>query len=140
MEDDLISSTNRLRCRTMILTVLFLFVGMAMVAHHHDDVQHDIQCEAEQKRVSIVVEDTLLSEVLTKLSTMSGYNILTEFMDSDSELRVTVDLTDVLMGEALSSIAQSVGLSYRRLDGNTFLVLRYAACTDYIRTEAGKCE
>ena len=136
----MISNAGKLRCKAVILAILFLFVSMAMAAHHHDEVRHEIQREAEQKRVSMVVEDALLSEVLAKLATMTGYSILTEVTDSDAELRVTVDLTDVLMGEALISIVYSVGLSYRRLDGNTFLVLRDAARTECTRAETGRCE
>lgn len=81
------------------------------------------------RKVSIEVTDAPISKVIPMLADASGSNIVLA-LDSEGETketkydtnRITLKLTDVPIEQALSLVVKSVGLSYRLIGDNIFLV------------------
>lgn len=79
------------------------------------------------RRISIDAVDASLSNVLTTMARLSESNIVLAVdtvVDSDREddRRITVSLKDIQIEQALSLVVKAVGLSYRLIGDNTFLV------------------
>ncbi len=78
-------------------------------------------------KVTFNADDATLSSVMNALSRLSGTNIVlavesTGGNDKKDEKRVTINIKDVPIENAVSLVARSVGLSYRVIGDNTFLV------------------
>ena len=79
------------------------------------------------KKITLNVEDGALSHVLTTMADLSGTNIVLAIPQASDEekadeKRVTIHLSDVPIEQALSLVVKSVGLSYRLIGENTFIV------------------
>ena len=103
---------------TWILLFTCLFALVSLQAQDQDLLN---------KKITLNVEDGALSHVLTTMADLSGTNIvlaIPQLSDSDKaeEKRVTIHLSDVPIEQALSLVVKSVGLSYRLIGENTFLV------------------
>lgn len=86
--------------------------------------------ELMNHKVSLDADDAALSGVLTTLSRLSNTNIVMAVETTQSatdkekkdDKRITVHLKDVPIENAISLVAKSVGLSYRLIGDNTFIV------------------
>ena len=98
-----------------ILTLIILIIAIALNAQSQDLLQ---------RRISITATDTPIASVLTTLGEIAGCNIVvaTEVATPGNERLVTVSLRNVPFETALSTIVQTVGLSYRFMGENTFIV------------------
>ncbi|MBM4403171.1 MAG: hypothetical protein FJ042_02105 [Candidatus Cloacimonetes bacterium] len=78
-------------------------------------------------KVTFSADDATLSSVLNALAKLSNTNIVlaveqTSDRDKRDEKRVTISIADLPIESAVSLVARSVGLSYRVVGNNTFLV------------------
>ncbi len=77
-------------------------------------------------RVTFNADDATLSSVLNALSRLSNTNIVLAVDQAGSgqreERRVTINIKDVPIENAVALVARAVGLSYRVVGENTFLV------------------
>ncbi len=78
-------------------------------------------------KISIDAVDASLPNVLTTMAKMSGCNIVLALdtitdKEKDDETKITVSLKDIPIEQALSLVVKAVGLSYRLIGDNTFLV------------------
>jgi len=121
---------NRSCIRGITLTVLLVFLCITLNAQQTQDLR--------LRRVTITSQETPLSSILTTLGNLSGCNIVlgsdVASGDDDKEQRVTVTLRDVPFEQALSLVVQSVGLAYKYVGDNTFLV----GTPDRMRAQVGE--
>ncbi|MCD4829539.1 MAG: hypothetical protein K8R90_08960 [Candidatus Cloacimonetes bacterium] len=115
---------------TWILLFTCLFALVALQAQDMDLLN---------RKITLNVEDGALSNVLTTMADLSETNIvlaIPQISDEDKavEQRVTIHLSDVPIEQALSLVVKSVGLSYRLIGDNTFLV----GARDLIEEEVGE--
>jgi type II secretory pathway component GspD/PulD (secretin) len=80
-----------------------------------------------EKKVTINAVDASISSILSTMAKMSGTNIVLSVdaisdKDKDEEPKITVSLKEIPIEEALSLVVKAVGLSYRLIGENTFLV------------------
>jgi len=99
----------------LLFTCLFLMAGLQAA---NQDLLN--------KKITLNVEDGALSHVLTTMADLSDCNIVLALPqttdDKKEEQRVTIHLNDVPIEQALSLVVKTVGLSYRLMGDNTFLV------------------
>lgn len=115
---------NRSQMRVLILSMCLLFVSMALFAQSKDDLSN--------KKVTLNAEDASLSNVLATLAKISDCNIVLSTENTSTqataqgqpsqEKRITIHVKDLPIEQALSLVVKSVGLSYRLVGENTFLV------------------
>jgi len=104
----------------MVFISAFLIGAIALTAEDNDKML--------EKKISIDAEDASLSHVISTMATISGCNIVlaTDISEKDkdtqAEKNLTIKLHDVPVEQALALVVKSVGLSYRLIGGNTFLV------------------
>ncbi len=122
----MVPSVNRNQMRVIILLMCFLFATMALFAQTKNDLVN--------RKVTLNAEDAQLSTVLSTLARMSDCNIVLSVdggsnqqavggnQQQNQERKITVHLKDVPVEQALSLVVKSVGLSYRLVGENTFLV------------------
>lgn len=102
--------------------ILLFAITLPMYAATRDQITN--------QKVSLDADDANLSAVLTTLSKLSNTNIVLAVdtaaggLDKDkaAEKRITVHLKDVPVENAISLVSKSVGLSYRLIGENTFIV------------------
>ncbi|MBN2830059.1 MAG: hypothetical protein JXR56_07045 [Candidatus Cloacimonetes bacterium] len=107
----------------LIVTVLLLGISSLFSVTY-------TETELLNKKVTLDTDDANLSSVLTALSKMSGCNIVLAVEkrgdekagDGDQFSRITVHLKDVPIEQAVELVSKSVGLTYRVIGENTFLV------------------
>jgi type IV pilus assembly protein PilQ len=79
-----------------------------------------------ETRITIDAVDASLSNVLTTMAQMSGSNIVlavdTAIDRQEEDRKITLSLKEVPIEQALSLVVKAVGLSYRLVGENTFLV------------------
>ncbi len=80
-----------------------------------------------EKKITIDAIDASLSNVLATMAKMSDSNIVLAVdtildRDKEDERKITVSLRDIPIEQALSLVVKAVGLSYRLIGDNTFLV------------------
>ncbi len=111
--------------KMIILIVTFLMISVSALF-----AVTFTESEMLNKKVTIDTDDATLSSVLTALSKMSGCNIVLA-VDSkgdekpgegDQFSQITVHLKDVPIEQAVELVSKSVGLTYRVIGENTFLV------------------
>lgn len=129
--ESMIQISNQFKFRIAFLTVLFLFASVVLVAQQLEDLR--------LRKVSLNAEDATISSLLSTIARLSNCNIVvaSDVVDKDGEKqesRITVNLRDVPVEQALSLIVKSAGLSYRFVGDNTFLV----GHRDRIREEVGE--
>lgn len=78
-------------------------------------------------RITIEAEDVSLPNILKTMSDMTRFNFVvametTVEKDKYDEMKISVSLRDVPVEHALGLIVKSVGLSYRLVGDNTFLI------------------
>ncbi len=75
-------------------------------------------------KVTIDAVDATLSNVLTTMARLSDTNIVlaSDPVEEDEEPRITVQLKEIQIEQALSLVVKVVGLSYRLIGENTFIV------------------
>jgi len=109
---------NRFRKGGIALVVLLLLITATLTAQQSTDLR--------LRRITITAQEQPLSSLITTLGNMSGCNIVLgsdiTSADDDKTQRVTITLRDVPFEQALSLVVQSVGLSYKYVGENTFLV------------------
>lgn len=80
------------------------------------------------RKVTINAEDAAVSNIISTLARLSGCNIVLaldttrEAEEEAVEQKITINLKDVPIEQALSLVVKSIGLSYRLIGDNTFLV------------------
>ena len=79
------------------------------------------------KKITINAVDASLSNVLSTMAKMSDSNIVLAVdsivdRDKEEEVKITVSLREIPIEQALSLVVKAVGLSYRLIGDNTFLV------------------
>jgi len=79
------------------------------------------------RTITIDAVDASLSNVLSTMAKMSDSNIVLAVdtlldRDGEEEVKITVSLKDIPIEQALSLVVKAVGLSYRLIGDNTFLV------------------
>jgi type IV pilus assembly protein PilQ len=124
----MIQMSNQVKTRVVLVTLLFLFTSVVLIAQTPD---------LRQKRVSISAEEASVSSILTTLASLSGANIVVAAdpaRDGETTHPITVNLRDVPVEQALNLIVRSAGLSYRFVGENTFLV----GPRERIREEVGE--
>ena len=126
----MIQFTNQLKSKIVFVTLLFLLINVLLIAQAPD---------LRQRRISITAQESSFSSVLSELAAISGVNIIVASdpaaaAASDQEQKISVSLKDVSVELALSNIVRSIGLSYRFVGENTFLV----GPRDRIREEVGE--
>lgn len=119
----MVQLSNQRKMRLMILFICFLFVSMALFAQQND---------LRNRKVSLNAEDAALSNVLATLAKMSDCNIVLSVDNNvvqtagqntqQQEKKITIHIKDLPVEQALSLVVKSVGLSYRIVGENTFLV------------------
>lgn len=111
--------------KMIILTVTLLLLGLgSLFAVTYTET------ELLSKKVTLDTDDANLSSVLTALSKMSGCNIVLAVEkrgdekagEGDQFSSITVHLKDVPIEQAVNLVSKSVGLTYRVIGENTFLV------------------
>ena len=79
-------------------------------------------------KISLDATDGKVSNIIATMASLSGCNIVLAMETSDeesgsaSEKKITIHLKEVPIEQALSLVVKSVGLSYRLIGDNTFLV------------------
>ncbi len=78
-------------------------------------------------KITIEAKDATLSSVLQNMAKMSDSNIVlavgtVDPAERDDEPKITVSLREIPIEQALSLVVKAVGLSYRLIGENTFLV------------------
>lgn len=97
----------------MLLTYILTFSPSAVAAKTTDFLQNG--------KVSLTLRDIELSEVMEMLSRAARVNIL---LANDVEGKVSFNLYDVRIGDAIRSIAMSAGYAVERRNGSYFIVKR----------------
>ena len=121
----MISVMNRSQMRALVLTLCLLFVSMGLFAQAKDDLS--------KRKVTLNAEDASLSNVLATLAKISDCNIVLSTEGTSTagtgaagqqqqEKKITIHVKDLPIEQALSLVVKSVGLSYRLIGENTFLV------------------
>jgi type IV pilus assembly protein PilQ len=87
-----------------IFVILFLFLGLYSYA--------------VEGKITISAKDTEITDILRLVSQQAGVNIVP---DSTVKGRITIEIKDVTLEEALSSILEVNGYTYKK-KGNTYLV------------------
>ncbi len=103
----------------LMLTIMMLFGSVMLSAQ--------AQSSKLLTKVTFNADDATLSSVMNALARLSNCNIVlavenTGDKEKSNEKRVTINIKDVPIESAVSLVARSVGLSYRVLGENTFLV------------------
>jgi type IV pilus assembly protein PilQ len=113
----------------MTLVTIMLMMSALLTAQTND---------LRLRRISLSTTETPVASVLNTLSALSGCNIVISTDvgggEDDRDMRVTVSLRDVPFEQALTSIVQSVGLSYKFMGENLILV----GSKDKMRLEVGE--
>lgn len=108
-------SSNKVLVLSLLLTMLFAFAALSAQTS-----------SPLTTRVTFNADDATLSSVLNALSRLSNTNIVLAVDQQGSqqsqERRVTINIRDVPIENAVSLVARAVGLSYRVIGENTFLV------------------
>jgi type IV pilus assembly protein PilQ len=119
----------RTSCTIMTLVTIMLMMSALLTAQTND---------LRLRRISLSTTETPVASVLNTLSALSGCNIVISTDvgggEDDRDMRVTVSLRDVPFEQALTSIVQSVGLSYKFMGENLILV----GSKDKMRLEVGE--
>lgn len=118
-------NSYRSKAGMFIVSLVLLLVFSSLAA---------VNSELMKRKISLDAEDASISSLLATVAKMSGCNIvlsaevggtqtnnLTDKQEN-KEKKITVHLKDVPVEQALSLIVKSVGLSYRFVGENTFLV------------------
>ncbi len=77
------------------------------------------------RRITIDAVDASLSNVLTTMARLSETNIVLAVdtvVEEDEDKHITISLKEIPIEQALSLVVKAVGLSYRLVGDNTFLV------------------
>ncbi len=127
----MIQISNQVRFKITILTVLFLFASVVLFAQVANDLR--------LRKVTLTAQDASISNLLATIARLSDCNIvvasdITEADGEKQESRITVNLKEVPVEQALSLIVKAAGLSYLFVGDNTFLVGQ----RDRIREEVGE--
>ena len=125
----MIQITNQIKTKIVLSLLLLLLINTLLIAQIPD---------LRTRRISIKATESSFSTVLDELAEISGINIVIATDPSmtgpENEQRITVTLRDVSVETALSNIVRIVGLSYRYVGENTFIV----GPRDRIREEVGE--
>lgn len=108
------------RCISIIMAIVVMLSVGALFAQAQ-------RSTALTTKVTFNADDATLSSVLNALSRLSGTNIVLAVeqvgdKDKKDEKRVTINIKDVPIETAVSLVSTSVGLGYRVIGENTFLV------------------
>lgn len=104
----------------LIFVGVFLLGSVSLVAQKSTDLLN--------RKITLSVVDGNVSAVLSDMASLSGCNIVlavdlqSEKTDKKEEQKITVQLRDIPIEQALSLVVKTVGLSYRLIGENTFLV------------------
>ncbi|MDZ4120930.1 MAG: secretin N-terminal domain-containing protein, partial [Candidatus Cloacimonadaceae bacterium] len=106
---------------------LRLFITLAILLAAGSIFAQAARPTALTTKVTFNADDATLSSVLNALSRLSGTNIVLAIetsgdRDKAEEKRVTINIKDVPVETAVSLVSKSVGLAYRVVGENTFLV------------------
>ncbi|HOH47121.1 MAG TPA: secretin N-terminal domain-containing protein, partial [Candidatus Cloacimonadota bacterium] len=108
-------SSNKVLVLSLLLTMLLAFTVLGAQTR-----------SPLTTRVTFNADDATLSSVMNALSRLSNTNIVLavdqQGSQQSSERRVTINIRDVPIENAVSLVARSVGLSYRVIGENTFLI------------------
>lgn len=125
----MIHNQNRTSLKVIALTAVLIFIWVTLTAQAQD---------LRLRRITISAQETPIASVLTTMANLSGTNIViatdVSKADDKKEQRVTVSLRDVPLEQALGLVVQSVGLTYRFVGENTFLV----GTRERVRNEVGE--
>ena len=125
----MIQTSNQVKFKIVFCLLLLLLINTLLIAQAPD---------LRSRRISIKATESSFSAVLDELAEISGINIVIATDPSvtgpENEQRITVTLRDVSVETALSNIVRIVGLSYRYVGENTFIV----GPRDRIREEVGE--
>ena len=80
-------------------------------------------------KISIDAEDATISTIISNMAKLSNCNIVLATQvakesgkTKEEEKKITIHLKDIPIEQALSLVVKSIGLSYRLVGDNTFLV------------------
>ena len=102
--------------------LIFLFICSSLFANPELD---------EMGKITIKAVDSSLSGILSILADESGYNIVTGPKVNSSE-RITINLVDTPIDQAIDMIVRAAGLSYE-IQGNSILI----ANADRLNSDVG---
>ncbi|MEA1973616.1 MAG: hypothetical protein U9N34_10070 [Candidatus Cloacimonadota bacterium] len=107
--------------RVNLTLILILLIGSVSLFAAPDSV-------LLSKKISLDAEDASLGHVITTMAKQSNCNIVLamefqETKDGDGETKnITIHLKDIPVEQAVALVVKSVGLSYRIIGENTFLI------------------
>ena len=73
--------------------------------------------QESEPTITLHSEDSKLSRILSVITEMSGYNIVTGPSVSEEE-KITIHLVDVPVEQAINLVVRAAGLSYEIVDGS----------------------
>ena len=113
--------------RTVTVSSLSIVMLIIVMGLSFDIYAQEQNVNLLDRKITIDAIDASLSNVLSTMAKMSGSNIVLAVdaigeRDKEDEPKITVSLKDIPIEQALSLVVKAVGLSYRLVGDNTFLV------------------
>ena len=110
---------SKYSAKWVLLVAILMFGIVSSFAITQDDLLN--------RRISLNVEDGSIPHTLSTMARLSDCNIVLSLdalggKDDQEEQRITIHLNDVPIEQALALVVKTVGLSYRLIGENTFLV------------------
>ncbi len=110
---------SKYSAKWVLLVAMMVFGIVSSFAITQDDLLN--------RKISLNVEDGSIAHTLSTMARLSDCNIVLSLdalggKDDQEDRRITIHLNDVPIEQALALVVKTVGLSYRLIGENTFLV------------------
>ncbi|HQB64867.1 MAG: secretin and TonB N-terminal domain-containing protein [Candidatus Cloacimonadales bacterium] len=116
--------SNKRKLGIIVISICFLLASMSLFAQDAKESK-----DLLNRKVSLNAEDAPLSNVIATLASLSDCNIVLSVetgqsgsQEQQQEKKITINVKNLPIEQALSLVVKASGLSYRLVGENTFLV------------------